>query len=67
MRLLIPAPGHDCREGFSSMVSYLRRLEAESIQVMREVVGEFRRPVFERDGMLIMRADEPMALKEGNP
>ncbi len=27
------------------MVSYLRRLEAESIHIMREVVGEFRRPV----------------------
>ncbi len=27
------------------MLSYLRRLEAESIHIMREVVGEFRRPV----------------------
>lgn len=45
MGLLIPAPGRDCREGFSSMVSYLRRLEAESIHIMREVAGEFRRPV----------------------
>ncbi len=27
------------------MVSYLRRLEAESIHIMREVAGEFRRPV----------------------
>ena len=32
-------------ERLESMLSYLRRLEAESIHMMREVAGEFRRPV----------------------
>ena len=40
MCTLIPAPGRDCREGCSSMISYLRRLEAQSIHIMRCSIGK---------------------------
>ena len=46
-------------------LTHLQRLEAESIDILREAVAESERPVVERDGMLIMVDDARFSLRKG--